>query len=71
MTIHATPIADVVRMLPRLALIALFIGSTAFAVSKVNAAPEAVVTDVMLVGGQIAKPSGVGFVLAVGLQRMR
>ncbi|MCR5858953.1 hypothetical protein [Mesorhizobium sp. J428] len=71
MTTYANPIADIVRMLPRLALIALFIGSTALAVSKVNAAPEAIVTDVMLVGGQIAKPSGVGFVLAVGLQRMR
>lgn len=69
MTIHANPVADILRMLPRLAVIAALVGSTAFAVSKVNAAPEAIVTDAMLVGGTLAKPSGVGFVLAVGLQR--
>lgn len=69
MTTRST--TDTIRMLPRLALIAALFASTAFAVSKVSAATGNVVTDVMLVGGQMAKPSGVGFVLAVGLQRMR
>jgi hypothetical protein len=54
-----------------LALIAALFGTTAFAVSKVNAATGSVVADAVLVGGQMNKPSGVGFVLAVGLQRMR
>ena len=71
MTINANPIADMLRTLPRLALVAALFATTAFAVSRVNAATGSVVTDVMLVGGQMAKPSGVGFVLAVGLQRMR
>lgn len=71
MTIDTNPITDMLRTLPRLALIAALFGTTAFAVSKVNAATGSVVADAVLVGGQMTKPSGVGFVLAVGLQRMR
>lgn len=71
MTIDTNPITDILRTLPRLALIAAMFATTAFAVSKVNAATGSVVTDAVLVGGQMTKPSGVGFVLAVGLQRMR
>jgi len=71
MTTFSAITADTLKMLPRLLTIAALVATTAFAVSKVNAAPEAVVTDVMLVGGQLTKPSGVGFVLAVGLQRLR
>lgn len=71
MTIDTNPITDILRTLPRLALIAALFATTAFAVSKVNAATGSVVTDAVLVGGQMTKPSGVGLVLAVGLQRMR
>ena len=69
MATRANPFIEVARMLPKLALIAAFLTATALAVSSVNAAPEAVSINAMLVGGEIAKPSGVGFVLAVGLQR--
>jgi hypothetical protein len=65
------PISEIVGMLPKLVLVALIVATTAFAVSKVNAAQNAVQSNVVLVGGQLTKPSGVGFVLAVGLQRLR
>jgi len=65
------PLLEIVGMMPRLALIAMLLATTAFAVSKVNAAQDTVQSNVVLVGGQLAKPSGVGFVLAVGLQRLR
>ncbi len=69
MTLDCNPIADFARMLPRLALIVALVAGTAFAVSQVNAAPDAFLSEATLVGGEMAKPSGVGFVLAVGLQR--
>lgn len=65
------PIFEIVGMLPKLLLVALIVATTAFAVSKVNAAQSAVQSSVVLVGGDLVKPSGVGFVLAVGLQRLR
>lgn len=69
MNSHAHPLAELAWMVPRILLVAALVATTAFAVSRVSAAPGSVVADVMLVGGEIAKPSGVGFVLAVGLQR--
>jgi len=71
MTSRIHPISEIFGMLPRLAVVAMLVATTAFAVSKVNAAQDTVQSNVMLVGGQLTKPSGVGFVLAVGLQRMR
>ena len=71
MTSSTPPILEIVGMMPRLALIAMLLATTAFAVSKVNAAQTNVRSNVVLVGGQLTKPSGVGFVLAVGLQRLR
>ncbi len=71
MTSSTHPILEIVGMMPRLALIAMLLATTAFAVSKVNAAQTNVRSNVVLVGGQLTKPSGVGFVLAVGLQRLR
>jgi hypothetical protein len=71
MTTMTNPISEIVGMLPKLMLVALIVATTAFAVSKVNAAQTAVQSNVMLVGGDLVKPSGVGFVLAVGLQRLR
>jgi hypothetical protein len=71
MTMTALSITETLGMLPRLALIAVLLAGSALAVGKVNASTGNVVSDVMLVGGELTKPSGVGFVLAVGLQRMR
>jgi len=71
MTTTTHPIFELLGMLPKLLLVATIVATTAFAVSKVNAAQTAVQSGVVLVGGQLTKPSGVGFVLAVGLQRNR
>lgn len=65
MQTRTNPIAEIVAMLPKLAFIAMLTGATAAAASQFVAAPQ----SVMLVGGQFEKPSGVGFVLAVSLQR--
>lgn len=69
MTTHANPIFEIIRMLPRLAVIAMLVGATAFAVSKVNAAPGSAIVQTTLDGLSVGKRNGVGFVLAVTLQR--
>lgn len=61
------PFAELFGMLPKLALIALLSGATAAGASQLVNEPSPIATTVD--GGSIAKPSGVGFVLAVTLQR--
>ncbi|GEM_PF-1306319 len=61
------PFAEIFGMLPRLALIALLSGVTAAGASQLVSEPSAIAQTVD--GGSISRPSGVGFVLAVTLQR--
>ncbi len=61
------PYAETFGMLPKLALIALLSGATAAGASQLVSEPSAISSVVD--GGSITKPSGVGFVLAVTLQR--
>lgn len=63
-------VTETARMLPRLALVTLLLAGTATMVSRVNAASDAG-AGFLLAGQDIKAPSGVGFVLAVGLQRAR
>lgn len=60
--------AELFGMLPKLVLIALLSGVTAAGASQLVASPDPIATA-MVDGGSITKPSGVGFVLAVTLQR--
>lgn len=60
---------ELLRMVPRLAILALIAGGATNLVSNSMASPEPIMTSKVLTGGRIAKPNGVGFVLAVGLQR--
>jgi len=60
------PIEELFGMLPRLALIALLSGVTAAGASQFVSEPSAIM---QVDGGSMTKPSGVGFVLAVTLQR--
>lgn len=63
-------VTETARMLPRLALVTLLLAGTATMVSRVNAASDAS-AGFLLAGQDIKTPNGVGFVLAVGLQRAR
>jgi hypothetical protein len=62
------PFAEIFGMLPKLVLIVLLSGATAAGASQLVNEPDPVVTA-MVDGGSITKPSGVGFVLAMTLQR--
>lgn len=64
------PLTEMLRTLPRLVVMTLMIGGPLLAVGQGNAASGAFQSGKMLVGGEIAKPNGVGLVLAVGLQRV-
>ena len=67
---NASPaLREAVRFLPRLLVVVAVVAGSAFAVSRVNAAGEAPFANAILTGGQLTKPSGVGFVLAVTIQR--
>ena len=62
---------EVTRLLRRAALAVALVAVPIAAVAKSNNGPEPIVTGSTLLGWQSKKPNGVGFVLAVGLQRAR
>lgn len=65
------PMAELGQLLRRAALAVALVAVPVAAVAQSNSDPAPVVAGPMLLGGQLAKPNGVGFVLAVGLQRAR
>jgi hypothetical protein len=60
------PISELFGMLPKLVVIALLSGVTAAGASQLVAKPNPIST---VDGVSMTKPSGVGFVLAMTLQR--
>ncbi|MDP3899270.1 MAG: hypothetical protein Q8Q62_21555 [Mesorhizobium sp.] len=57
------------RMLPRLVVLSLLVGLPVLSVGASGAAWDSGRSGVILVGGDLATPNGMGFVLAMGLQR--
>ena len=62
------PVRELIAMLPRLAVVACLAVVTATGATRFMVEP-APIAQTALLGGDFAKPNGVGFVLAVGLQR--
>lgn len=62
------PIRELIAMMPRLAVVASLAVVTATGATRLMAEPDPI-AQTALFGGEFAKPNGVGFVLAVSLQR--